>query len=204
MLRSICPKGSTMACWHRTSEEVLPNLVHQEKFALRNTPDPINLKPKKDGKDVNQHDRAAVDETKETMDIKAVNYEELIPIIIKAMQEQNDKVEMLTKQVEALIGGRQTPTGNAAVKLTNASLGQSIPNPAKSTVTIKYNNLAANARAQLVVYDANGKMMKQVQLSSGGNGSISLDVSSLTSGSYSYSLLVDGKLVETKTMEVVR
>lgn len=201
------PKGKHYGLLAQDIEEVLPNLVHQEKFQIPNDPEPVIVKPKdKDGKDINNHQKIAPAEKQETIDIKAVNYDELIPIMIKAMQEQNDKIEELTRQLAALTTGRQPATGNntAAIKLSNAYLGQSIPNPAKNSTTIYYHNLPSSARAQLVVYDANGKMVKQIQVSGGGNGSVNLDVSGLSSGRYTYSLLINGKLAETKTMEVAR
>lgn len=40
--------------------------------------------------------------TEETMEIKAVNYDQLIPVLVKGMQEQQKMIEALKKEVEAL------------------------------------------------------------------------------------------------------
>jgi hypothetical protein len=55
-----------------------------------------------------------------------------------------------------------------------------------------------------LIYDANGKSLRQIQLGKGGSGVVNIDISSLSSGIYSYSLMMNNKLVDTKTMEVAR
>ena len=43
-------------------------------------------------------------------------------------------------------------------------------------------------------------MLKEVTLSAKGKGSLKLDVSTLSSGAYQYSLYVDGRLIAAKEM----
>ena len=43
----------------------------------------------------------------------------------------------------------------------------------------------------------NGKVIKQMPLSKG-QGSVNVDASALSNGTYNYSLVVDGKKIETK------
>ena len=69
--------------------------------------------------------------------------------------------------------------------------------------SIYYNNLPNGARAQLFIADANGKMIRQMQLSNS-SGVVNVDVASLSAGSYTCSLLMNGKLVGSKTLEVAR
>ena len=96
-----------------------------------------------------------------------------------------------------------TNNNSINVRFPNAYLAQSIPNPVKNTATIHYDNIPANANAKLIMYDANGKILKQLILNSG-SGSVNIDVSSLSAGIYSYSLMLNNTLAETKTMEVAR
>ena len=196
------PKGTHYGLIAQDLEQVLPNLVREHKANLSPI-SPLMLKSA-DGKDANLNQQAVAVKT-ESMDVKAVNYEELIPIMIAAMQEQNAKIEALTQQVNALTASKQSGISNvsSAIKLSNSYLGQSTPNPAAGTTSIQYNNLPAGARAQLFIADANGKMIKQVQLGSN-NGTVNLDLSSLSAGNYTYSLLIDGRLVESKNMQVTR
>ena len=111
---------------------------------------------------------------------------------------------MLTQKLNAITSTSSANNGSINVKLTNAYLGESIPNPVKNTAAIYYNNIPANANARLVIYDANGKMLKQITLNKDGSGSVNVDVSSLSAGIYAYSLLLNNKLADTKTMQVAR
>jgi hypothetical protein len=58
--------------------------------------------------------------------------------------------------------------------------------------------------AQLNVTDGNGKLMKQLQLSKVGNGSVNIDCSTLAAGTYYYSLIADGKIIDSKKLVVAR
>ena len=51
-----------------------------------------------------------------------------------------------------------------------------------------------------MVSDQNGRTLKQITLSGKGGGSVDLDASTLASGAYCYSLIVDRKLIDTKKM----
>ena len=206
------PNGKHYGLLAQDLELVLPGLVKEENFHIpvANNNDVIHPK-NADGKDINNYTAAAVVPQTETIDVKAVNYLELIPIMIKAMQEQNkiiqeqnNKIELLTQKLNAITSTSSASDNSINVKLSNAYLGQSIPNPVKNTATINYSNIPASANARLMVYDANGKMLKQITLNKGGSGSVNVDVSSLSAGSYSYSLQINNKVVETKTIEVAR
>lgn len=207
------PTGTHYGLIAQDLEQVLPNLVHEEKFNLPAKTEPVILKPKSaDGKDENIYTQAAAPVKTESIDVKAVNYEELIPIIIKAMQEQNkiiqqqnNKIEELTQKINVLTSNTSSLNYNAtATRSSNNYLMQSVPNPAKNSVNINYSNLPKGVNAQLLLYDNNGRLIKQVQLNRGSSGSVNINVSSFSAGTYSYSLLIDGKLVETRIMEIGR
>jgi hypothetical protein len=201
------PTGTHYGLLAQDLEQVLPNLVHEEIFNVPVKTDPIVIKPRSpDGTDVNQYQKPASIEKTERIPVKAVNYEELIPVMIKAMQEQDQKIEALTEEVNKLKAAMQAEADNHAdaLKLTNAYVEQIIPNPASNSTTIYYNSLPNGSDARLVVYDMNGKRIKQMQLSKGGSGSIKVDISSLSAGTYTYALLIDGKLMDSKPVVVAR
>lgn len=56
-------------------------------------------------------------------------------------------------------------------------------------------------RAQLLITDALGRQIKAIQLAT--SGQVNVDVTSLASGVYHYSLIVDNKTVVTRKMTVV-
>lgn len=203
------PHGKHYGLLAQDIEQVLPDLVHEENFHIPVSAEAEVIQPKtSDRRDINQH-RPAMPPKTDNISVKAVNYIELIPIMIKAMQEQNqviqqqhEKIEMLTQKLNGLTASANNSAVN--VQLANAYLGQSIPNPAKNTTAISYNNLPSNVNAKLLVFNAQGKMIRQINLNKGKDGSVKLDVSLLSAGTYTYSLLLNERLVETKTMEIVR
>jgi trimeric autotransporter adhesin len=49
-------------------------------------------------------------------------------------------------------------------------------------------------------YASNGVFLKSVKLSGNGNGTINLKANEFPSGGYRYSLIIDGKVVDSKQM----
>ncbi len=83
--------------------------------------------------------------------------------------------------------------------LSNAMLEQNAPNPVRNTTVIHYN---VNGNAELVVTDQNGKAIKQLLVN--GNGSVTVDCTSLSAGTYTYTLLSEGKIIDSKKMMVIK
>ena len=86
------------------------------------------------------------------------------------------------------------------VKLANnAILYQNSPNPFGNGTTIKY-FVPENADAQIIFYDEFGTQIKTFKVSENGTGQLNIDASNLPQDIYSYSLIVNGKVVDTKKM----
>ncbi len=94
-------------------------------------------------------------------------------------------------------GGEQGNTLNIHdIELANnAVLYQNSPNPFGSGTTIKY-FVPDNANVQLVFYDEFGNQIKVFKIEESGMGQLNIDASNLASGVYSYSLLVNNKLID--------
>jgi hypothetical protein len=150
---------------------------------------------------------------------KAINYPGLIPYLIQGMKEQNQKIEDLTNQLadmQAQInnccnsGNRQSnPHGDELqgnsidVKLQNAKsiiLNQNVPNPFAEQTSITYFITDDVKQAQIFFYDNKGVILKTVEISERGAGQLNVFAADLSSGSYTYSLIADSKLIETKKM----
>ena len=58
--------------------------------------------------------------------------------------------------------------------------------------------------AKMIVVDKSGKVLKEINISGSGRGSLNIDASMLASGAYQYSLYVDANLIDTKQMEHIR
>jgi hypothetical protein len=166
---------------------------------------------------------SGVDKPKEKDGLYGLRYSDFVVPLVKAVQElskMNDdkdaKINDLQNQINELkamivanrseVNGHQS-TDNSQVLATNfsaASLQQNIPNPFNHTTTISYSLLNQFSSAQIIITDKNGNQLKQFNLSGAGRGTITVDASTLASGAYNYSLYVDGTLVTTRQMTLIK
>jgi hypothetical protein len=91
--------------------------------------------------------------------------------------------------------------------LSSASLGQNIPNPFNNTTTINYTlpqSRNGGTSAKIIITDKAGKVLKEINVSGSGKGSVKIDASTLAGGAYNYSLYVARKMIDTKQMMIAR
>ncbi len=93
---------------------------------------------------------------------------------------------------------------SASASLSSDYLEQNIPNPAGGSTIIRYHISRNASSAQLVFTDASGKIIKSIALNSKSSGQVSLNSKSLAAGTYTYSLLIDGKQVDSKQLLITR
>lgn len=154
----------------------------------------------------------------------AVNYISFIPVLTKAIQElsaQNDSLknenaiqqtinadlEARIEKLEKLMNVQPSETTNLKQQTTNissASLQQNAPNPFNQSTVIRFSVPSTAINAMIIVTDLSGKTVKQFNNLSKGNGTISIEANSLSSGNYMYSLIVDGKRIDTKQMVLTK
>jgi hypothetical protein len=79
-------------------------------------------------------------------------------------------------------------------------LNQNDPNPFAEETDITYFLPETVGSATIMFYDNTGVIIKSVQLQNKGNGTLHVYASDLSSGMYTYALIVDGKLIDTKKM----
>jgi len=101
-----------------------------------------------------------------------------------------------------------TDIDESNLQISNFQLKQNYPNPFNPTTKIGFKLAVSSEQlAEIVVYNAMGQQVWSSQLtahSSQLTGSILFDGSKFDSGVYYYSLIVDGKNVETKAMILVK
>ena len=122
-------------------------------------------------------------------------------VINAMMDDYNTKINALQNQInelKAMIVSGQSTT------ISSASLQQNIPNPFTHTTNIGYSLNQKFAAAQIVITDKSGKTLKSVKISESGKGHLNIDASTLASGAYQYSLIIDGRLIATKQMILVK
>jgi len=79
-------------------------------------------------------------------------------------------------------------------------LYQNMPNPFSSGTKINYYLPEGTMGASIIFYDTYGNTIKTVQLSQTGNGTLNITPDNLSNGIYSYSLIVNGAVIDTKKM----
>jgi hypothetical protein len=129
--------------------------------------------------------------------------------MIKGMQEQQSVITQLLQQVDELkqlvqtLSGNQTSAANALTFNSNAYLLQNTPNPFNQNTVVHCYVPSSVKQAQLVIYSMNGKLLTSYMLNTGAND-VNINAGTLTSGQYVYSLLCDGKKLDSKNMMVTK
>jgi len=90
------------------------------------------------------------------------------------------------------------------VTLSNFSLDQNTPNPFPNSTMINYTLPQHFAKANILVADRSGKTIKQINITGAGKGRVNVEASSLLPGTYNYSLVVDGRVIDSKQMVIAR
>lgn len=152
---------------------------------------------------------------------RAVNYSGMIPVLTEAIKEQQEIIETqatetaaLRDELEELKAAVQSICNNGCGNLElpknqqenlptywdELKLEQNAPNPFNATTTIRYYLPEQVQTAALLVYDLQGKQLKQFAITNTGAGSIEINAGELSGGMYLYGLLVDGKPSSTRKM----
>ncbi len=163
----------------------------------------------------------------EKIDFKAVNYTGLVPVLVQAVKElssQNDSLQTqidaqqkvnadLQTQIDALktmmfskttINAASSNLQQQTINFTGGSLEQNVPNPFVSITVIHYTLPQKYASAQIVITDNSGKVLKQMNITGNGKGSLNIGAATLTAGIYHYSMYIDGNLIGSKQMVLTK
>jgi hypothetical protein len=175
------------------------------------------------------YDSAGV-QTSPSVNYKSVDYVKLIPLLIEGMKEQQSKIDSLQhtndaqdsinsslqSQLNTLADMINTCCYNHQAQATHTMpaagidvelkdipsivLEQNVPNPFAEQTTISYFLPETVVKAQILFYNAGGKLIQTVELKEKGKGQLNVFASDLSNGIYSYTLVADGKIIETKRM----
>ncbi len=142
---------------------------------------------------------------------RSVNYDMIIPILVQGTKEQLLVIDNLQKQINELKSMLQanltntvaTNTPSQAVNLSDKNvivLNQNVPNPFSESTVITYNIPTDFNKAQLHFLTSDGKLIKTIDITTKGQNTLNVFANDLSSGIYSYSLIIDEKVIETKRM----
>lgn len=133
---------------------------------------------------------------------KGINYVEMVPILIQAINELSAKVAALEGEKAEKKQKKATGLSDASESIQLLSLGQNKPNPFSTQTDIEVSVPETVQTAFLHVYDLQGKKVQQVDITARGKQTVKMDAADLAEGMYLYSLIADGKVVETRRMIV--
>ena len=129
----------------------------------------------------------------------AVNYVELVPVLVQAIQELKQKVEVLEGSPVKRTASATDFDETVSVTAHKNMLFQNTPNPFKEQTVIRF-RLADDAQnAAICIFDMTGKQLKRLPISSGMD-SVSVGGYELGQGMFLYSLVVNGQEIDTKKM----
>jgi hypothetical protein len=138
-----------------------------------------------------------------------VNYVGIIPVLVEAFKEQRKEVEELKALVKNLTGvisengtGASDKVGNVTLNDAQAIvLEQNVPNPFAEQTSISYTLTDGVQKAQILFYNMDGKLINSSDLKPlAGKGMLNVFASDLSNGIYTYTLVADGKIIESKRM----
>jgi hypothetical protein len=151
-----------------------------------------------------EYDFSGVDAAKNDKDLYSLRYAEFVVPLVKAVQELSQKVEKLEAELAQRNTGDVSAITSKTVDITDASLTQNNPNPFNNATTISYTLPQQYQSAKILVTGKSGNTLKEIKVLGNGSQRLTLDASTLSAGSYQYSLYVNGKLISTKQMMLTR
>ena len=157
----------------------------------------------------------------EEVDRYTLSYNHFIPYLTQTIQEQEQEIQTLKDQLASLQELMQsllaqneninaTPKNNAPKNspkntIQEAKLFQNLPNPFSEITVIRYELPKTAGNAYLQVFDMSGHMLRNIALPHAQElGQVEISAGELTPGAYTYSLVVSGKVVDSRRMVVTQ
>lgn len=121
---------------------------------------------------------------------------------IKDLEEQMSVLVQRLEDIEALVS--EVNVNGVLLKGNKASLGQNYPNPYEHGTVIEYFLPEGSNKAELIFTDNSGKKIREITVEGAGRGRVNLSAVDLTAGSYNYSLVINGSIIDTKKMVLLK
>lgn len=148
-----------------------------------------------------------VDMTASIKEDVLLDYDQIIPITVSAIQEQQKIIDSI--KVELLILKNQLNLNkslnleneNSAISSPLNILWQNSPNPFNQSTEVKFSIEEQNFRnASIVIFDMNGLLIKKYDIQKSGEGTIKINGNELKAGMYIYTLIINQREVDSKRM----
>lgn len=118
-----------------------------------------------------------------------------------------DEIQYLKKEIEdlkSIVNSMKGRTMKIGENKNEAILYQNTPNPFKNATIVRYYIPEGSQNSLLIVSDLLGNHLKNYSLNDGGSQSITINGGELSAGTYLYTLLVNGREVDSKKMILTR
>ncbi|NJL77328.1 MAG: T9SS type A sorting domain-containing protein [Saprospiraceae bacterium] len=157
------------------------------------------------------------DETGETGEYLSYDGSAVTYMLVNAAQEQQTQIETLNKALEAKtqeiedlnarlarLEALLSSNNNTNATLSSARLEQNQPNPFNSNTVVRHFIPETVRQAEMRVFDISGKLIKTIIIDGRGEGQTTLQAQTLSAGTYLYSLVLDGQILESKQMVLTK
>ncbi|MBN2805685.1 MAG: tail fiber domain-containing protein [Prolixibacteraceae bacterium] len=140
----------------------------------------------------------------EDEDLYYLEYNAIIPVIVEAIKAQQTQIDQMSEEIEKL--SQKSKEKSATIDdadqsdMQEASLQQNVPNPFSQTTRIGMYLPKEITNAMLYLYNMQGLQMQQFMVHERGYTVVTIEGKTLQPGIYIYSLVADGKEVDTKKM----
>lgn len=138
-----------------------------------------------------------------------VDYVAIIPLLVEAMKEQQAQISSLQSELSELKNNNGSTEKSATIG-TNSTietlvtdlpkLAQNVPNPFSESTRIDIYLPTTVSQAMFYVYNLQGAQVKALAINQRGNTNVIIEGYTLDAGMYLYTLIADGKEVDTKRM----
>jgi len=139
-------------------------------------------------------------------------------MLVNAIQEQQEVIEAQDEKIATLeerlakieaalnAGTINTDINRQNIQLdgSGAYLEQNQPNPFNNNTLINYSVPTDVTNAVVNIFDAKGQLIHSERIAQAGEGQIQIKAGTIAAGTYSYSLVINGNIVDTKRMVIAK
>lgn len=137
--------------------------------------------------------------------VETMSYTAIIPYLVEAIKEQQAQIETLKNMVENCCNSNLKSASlsiepSSEIIQSKAQLDQNVPNPFNSETKIGCFIPDKSNSSTLYIYNMQGTQLQQYALTGKGTQVVTIHGNIFAPGIYLYSLVIDGKEIDTKRM----
>lgn len=118
---------------------------------------------------------------------------------VQQLESQMSQIQARLDAMENCCSGKGASTDGGSTTV-NDILYQNTPNPFGNKTNVSYYIHDMKVGAYIAVYDMKGLEMSRYDITQKGDGTVTINSDGMLSGLYTYSLVVDNRIVDTKKM----